>query len=73
MPAPTLHYWLDGGTQRGKTYRPVIRVVPQTRRLRQYFDPTAGVNPAVSLCLVQEIYARPSGVPGRSQLVSDAP
>src|SRR5690242_19653996 len=21
----TLHYWLEGGTQRGKTYRPIIR------------------------------------------------
>jgi uncharacterized protein (DUF433 family) len=34
VPAPTLHYWLDGGTQRGKTYRPVIRVEPKgTRRV----------------------------------------
>lgn len=22
----TLHYWLDGGTQRGRTYRPILRM-----------------------------------------------
>lgn len=32
VPAPTLHYWLDGGSQRGKTYRPVIRVEPKGNR-----------------------------------------
>ena len=25
----TLHYWLEGGRQRGKTYRPVIRIEPR--------------------------------------------
>lgn len=28
----TLHYWLEGGRQRGKTYRPVIRVEPTGSR-----------------------------------------
>jgi len=28
----TLHYWLDGGRRRGKTYGPVIRVEPQDKR-----------------------------------------
>jgi hypothetical protein len=28
----TLHYWLEGGTKRGKTYAPVIRSVPRTSR-----------------------------------------
>lgn len=27
VPQPTLHYWLEGKTTRGKTYRPVIREV----------------------------------------------
>ncbi len=26
VPQSTLHYWLDGGEQRGRAYRPVIRV-----------------------------------------------
>lgn len=25
----TLHYWLEGGERRGKTYRPIIRELPQ--------------------------------------------
>lgn len=32
MPAPTLHYWLEGGTNRGKTYKPVIREEPTGSR-----------------------------------------
>src|SRR5918995_291687 len=28
----TLHYWLEGGRQRGKTYQPVIRVEPRGGR-----------------------------------------
>lgn len=29
LPQSTLHYWLEGGTRRGKTYLPVIRVAPK--------------------------------------------
>jgi uncharacterized protein (DUF433 family) len=29
---PTLHYWLEGGEQRGRTYKPVIRVEPKGDR-----------------------------------------
>ena len=32
MPASTLHYWLEGGTRRGKFYAPVIRVEPKGTR-----------------------------------------
>lgn len=28
----TLHYWLEGGSQRGKAYRPIIRVEPTGSR-----------------------------------------
>jgi uncharacterized protein (DUF433 family) len=28
VPQGTLHYWLEGGVRRGKSYRPVIRVEP---------------------------------------------
>lgn len=28
MPPSTLHYWLEGGERRGKTYAPVIRIEP---------------------------------------------
>jgi uncharacterized protein (DUF433 family) len=28
VPPSTLHYWLEGGTRRGKTYKPVIRIEP---------------------------------------------
>ena len=28
----TLHYWLEGGRQRGKTYRPIIRTEPKGGR-----------------------------------------
>ena len=28
MPQSTLHYWLEGGVRRGKTYRPVVRTMP---------------------------------------------
>jgi len=26
LPQSTLHYWLEGGERRGKTYKPIIRV-----------------------------------------------
>jgi uncharacterized protein (DUF433 family) len=29
----TLHYWLEGGTQRGRTYKPVLRVEPTGERV----------------------------------------
>lgn len=32
VPQGTLHYWLDGGKQRQKTYKPIIRVEPQGSR-----------------------------------------
>ena len=32
VPQGTLHYWLDGGTQRGKVHRPIIRVEPTNSR-----------------------------------------
>lgn len=32
IPPSTLHYWLEGGTRGGKTYKPVIRVEPQGSR-----------------------------------------
>lgn len=32
VPQPTLHYWLEGGERRGRTYPPVIRVSPAGRR-----------------------------------------
>lgn len=32
LPQGTLHYWLEGGTQRGKAYRPIIRVEPTGSR-----------------------------------------
>jgi DNA-binding transcriptional MerR regulator len=28
----TLHYWLEGGERRGRTYQPVIRVEPRGTR-----------------------------------------
>lgn len=28
----TLHYWLEGGTKRGKTYPPVVRAEPRDER-----------------------------------------
>ena len=31
--ASTLHYWLDGGTYGGKTYKPVIRIEPTGLRV----------------------------------------
>jgi uncharacterized protein (DUF433 family) len=33
IPQGTLHYWLDGGERRGRTYLPVIRVEPSGSRL----------------------------------------
>lgn len=32
VPPSTLHYWLEGGERRGKTYRPVIRAEPHGTR-----------------------------------------
>jgi len=32
VPQSTLHWWLDGGTYRGRTYRPVIRPQPTGQR-----------------------------------------
>jgi uncharacterized protein (DUF433 family) len=32
VPQGTLHYWLEGGERRGKTYRPVLRVEPRGTR-----------------------------------------
>jgi uncharacterized protein (DUF433 family) len=32
VPQSTLHYWLEGGQRRGKTYKPVIRVEPRGDR-----------------------------------------
>jgi len=33
VPQSTLHYWLEGGTRRGKSYKPVIRQEPFGRRI----------------------------------------
>jgi len=33
VPQSTLHYWLEGGTRRGKSYRPIIRPEPLGRRV----------------------------------------
>ncbi len=33
VPQGTLHYWLEGGTKRGKSYPPVIRVEPRESRI----------------------------------------
>lgn len=32
LPQATLHYWLEGGTRRGKTYEPIIRLEPRGER-----------------------------------------
>ncbi|MDQ3632356.1 MAG: hypothetical protein M3417_14015 [Actinomycetota bacterium] len=32
VPQGTLHYWLEGGTRRGKQYQPIIRERPRDRR-----------------------------------------
>jgi hypothetical protein len=32
VPLSTLHYWLEGGEYRGKTYKPVIRLQPRGSR-----------------------------------------
>jgi hypothetical protein len=32
VPQSTLHYWLDGGEYRSKTYKPVIRLKPRGAR-----------------------------------------
>jgi uncharacterized protein (DUF433 family) len=33
VPQSTLHYWLEGGTRRGKEYNPIIRLEPLGRRV----------------------------------------
>lgn len=33
LPQSTLHYWLEGGTRRGKSYKPIIRQEPLGRRV----------------------------------------
>jgi uncharacterized protein (DUF433 family) len=33
VPQSTLHYWLEGGTRRGKDYKPIIRQEPLGRRV----------------------------------------
>ena len=33
VPQSTLHYWLEGGTRRGKEYKPIIRQEPLGRRI----------------------------------------
>jgi uncharacterized protein (DUF433 family) len=32
VPQSTLHYWLEGGQRRGKTYKPIVRVEPRGER-----------------------------------------
>ncbi len=32
LPQGTLHYWLEGGERRGKTYKPIIRLEPRGAR-----------------------------------------
>jgi uncharacterized protein (DUF433 family) len=32
LPQSTLHYWLEGGMRRGKTYKPIIRLEPRAER-----------------------------------------
>lgn len=32
LPQATLHYWLEGGERRGKSYKPVLRVEPRGDR-----------------------------------------
>ena len=32
VPQGTLHYWLEGGTQRGKVHSPILRVEPTNSR-----------------------------------------
>jgi hypothetical protein len=32
LPQSTLHYWLEGGNQRGRTYQPIVRLAPSGGR-----------------------------------------
>jgi uncharacterized protein (DUF433 family) len=32
VPQNTLHYWLEGGQQRGKVYKPIVRIEPRGSR-----------------------------------------
>ena len=43
LPQGTLHYWLEGGSQRGKAYRPIIRVEPTGSRTVTGHVPRRGV------------------------------
>ncbi len=51
----TLHYWLDGGTRRGKTYKPVIRTEARQKRTVTWVE-------FVEAALLRE-YRRTLGVP----------
>lgn len=51
----TLHYWLEGGEQRGKTYKPVIRIQPLGKRVVTWSE-------FVEAGLLRE-YRRTHGVP----------
>jgi uncharacterized protein (DUF433 family)/DNA-binding transcriptional MerR regulator len=33
VPPSTLHYWLEGGERRGKTYKPIVRAAPRGERV----------------------------------------
>jgi len=51
----TLHYWLEGGTQRGRTYQPIVRVEPTGARSVTWAE-------FVESALLRE-YRRTHGVP----------
>ncbi|MBV9142059.1 MAG: DUF433 domain-containing protein [Pseudonocardiales bacterium] len=51
----TLHYWLEGGTQRGKTYKPIVRIEPTGARSVTWAE-------FVEAALLRE-YRRTHGVP----------
>jgi uncharacterized protein (DUF433 family) len=55
VPQSTLHYWLDGGERRGRTYKPVIRVEPKAARTVTWAE-------FVEASLLRE-YRRTHGVP----------
>jgi uncharacterized protein (DUF433 family) len=62
----TLHYWLEGGQRRGKTYQPVIRLEPEDRRSVTWAE-------FIEAGLLRE-YRREHNVPfvGDRQLVREA-
>ncbi len=55
VPQSTLHYWLEGGDQRGKRYKPVIRIEPGNGRSVTWAE-------FVEAGLLRE-YRRAKGVP----------